>query len=477
MKYNRKFFKYLLTGLLVLSFPVLLHAATTYVPSTASEIETDVSNFDNNLNATDTDVQKALDTLDNMTSGGIPGGSNTSIQYNNSGAFGGDANLTWTPATGLSNLKHSAFGANSTIDEDITTYYGAGNSDVILGVHEIVTAPNLVNIGIGSLIDFNPADNHSDQVYNLYTGIKVPAGNTKDIGYLECYYAEAIMEGSGDVGNMEAGDFVVNHAGSGTMDEAYTNYANLANTAAGTITAGYGAQYSIVNTGAGEITIAKVLDAEAPKNTGAGTIGTGYGLFISSATNSGGGTFTNNYGAYISDQSAVGSTLSYNLYSAGATAKNLFEGPCSILSLYNLTSDGFIKTSGGTGVLGVDTTTYLPTSGGALSGQYASAEIIDTIGGGTVTVDWDAGNVHYMVLDAGANTITLTNPLSGGRYILNLQQSAAGAASTVTFDPVPYWAGGTPPTLTATNDAIDVITFEYSSTIGKYVGSALLDVK
>ena len=33
--------------------------------------------------------------------GGLPGGSNTQIQFNDSGAFGGDANLVWNSSTGL----------------------------------------------------------------------------------------------------------------------------------------------------------------------------------------------------------------------------------------------------------------------------------------------------------------------------------------------------------------------------------------
>jgi len=35
------------------------------------------------------------------TLGGLPGGSNTQIQYNDSGSFGGDANLIWNSSTGL----------------------------------------------------------------------------------------------------------------------------------------------------------------------------------------------------------------------------------------------------------------------------------------------------------------------------------------------------------------------------------------
>jgi hypothetical protein len=36
-----------------------------------------------------------------VTVGGLPGGSNTQIQFNDSGSFGGDANLVWDSSTGL----------------------------------------------------------------------------------------------------------------------------------------------------------------------------------------------------------------------------------------------------------------------------------------------------------------------------------------------------------------------------------------
>ena len=36
-----------------------------------------------------------------VVAGGLPGGSNTQVQFNNSGAFGGDANFVWNSSTGL----------------------------------------------------------------------------------------------------------------------------------------------------------------------------------------------------------------------------------------------------------------------------------------------------------------------------------------------------------------------------------------
>lgn len=39
-------------------------------------------------------------------SGGAPGGSNTHVQFNNGGAFGGSANLTFNPTTGVTNIAN-----------------------------------------------------------------------------------------------------------------------------------------------------------------------------------------------------------------------------------------------------------------------------------------------------------------------------------------------------------------------------------
>lgn len=60
----------------------------------AKDVDTNTSAFNGNLSSTDNTVQKALDTLDNMSAGGSPGGSDTQLQYNNSSAFGGITGVT-----------------------------------------------------------------------------------------------------------------------------------------------------------------------------------------------------------------------------------------------------------------------------------------------------------------------------------------------------------------------------------------------
>ena len=78
--------------------------------------------------------------------GGLPGGSTTQVQFNNSGAFGGDANFTWVAADGLNigtskelRLQDDSGGqyigqkaANSTTSYTLTWPATTGSADQIL---------------------------------------------------------------------------------------------------------------------------------------------------------------------------------------------------------------------------------------------------------------------------------------------------------------------------------------------------------
>jgi hypothetical protein len=112
--------------------------------------------------------------------------------------------------------------------------------------------------------------------------------------------------------------------------------------------------------------------------------------------------------------------------------------------------------------------------------QYYSTEVRDSCtiaAASTATVNWATSNVHWVALDSGANTLTLTNPGNGGRYLLLLKQPSSGAAGTVTFSPVPLWPSATAPTLSTTNNYLDIVTLAYSGIEAKYVGAAALDLR
>lgn len=92
-----------------------------------------------------------------------------------------------------------------------------------------------------------------------------------------------------------------------------------------------------------------------------------------------------------------------------------------------------------------------------------------TTAGTTATIDWANGNGQ--VFDAqgstGNVTFTFSNPASGASYVLKVIQGAT--ARTYVWPAAVKWPSATAPTVTTTNDGIDVLTFFYDGT--SYFGS------
>ena len=95
--------------------------------------------------------------------------------------------------------------------------------------------------------------------------------------------------------------------------------------------------------------------------------------------------------------------------------------------------------------------------------------------GGAVTIDCSKGNYHEILMNATATSIVFTNATAGQRIVVRFKQHSShidldsndgwdtvtvnGSSATVT------WPGGTIPTLTETNNAIDVYGFIFQSTV------------
>jgi hypothetical protein len=109
--------------------------------------------------------------------------------------------------------------------------------------------------------------------------------------------------------------------------------------------------------------------------------------------------------------------------------------------------------------------------------SYYSPMKTDTVSEGAVTVDFNDGNNHRIVLPSGATTITLSNFVDGCSCEIYLKQPASGAAGTVTFSPTLDWGSGVAGVLTVTNGAIDVLTVGYNETDSIYDADLNLDVK
>lgn len=219
----------------------------------------------------------------------------------------------------------------------------------------------------------------------------------------------------------------------------------------------------------------------------------GAGSTVTIAATGGGGTVTHTAGALTANELVVGNG-SADLKTVAATDGQVPIGKSSdgsvTLATLTGTANEVIVTNGAASVtlstpqaIGTSSTPQfgrlgLGTAAAStaklkVAGQFYVPEITDTVSAGAATIDWDAGNEHYLSLTANT-TLTFSNPNGGGRYVLLLQQDATGSR-TVTWPATVLWSGGTAPTLTTTANKTDLFTFMYSAVLSKYIGNSALN--
>ena len=106
-------------------------------------------------------------------------------------------------------------------------------------------------------------------------------------------------------------------------------------------------------------------------------------------------------------------------------------------------------------------------------GQYVALKHNIGDSGTAATVNWANSNVQYLTLTDNA-TLTFSNPVDGGRYILMLMQDDVGSR-TATWPATVAWSGASAPTLTTTASKLDLFAFFYDKTNSKYYGSSALN--
>jgi hypothetical protein len=205
----------------------------------------------------------------------------------------------------------------------------------------------------------------------------------------------------------------------------------------GTTTFAAGVHGEVSNQTGGTITEAAGLEALVRSIGTGSTLTTGYGVLIRSATN-GVGTFANNYGIYIQDQSAVGSTNSYNLYSAGATANNFIEGKLQVGGIATLNTLGTTNTStflcrnASNQIAGCNTT---GTGAAFVQGgnSFGATAVLGTNDNNNLQIRTN-GNTVATFTTAGQLQVPTTGSAGGivlgGDATANLYRSGAGEIST-----------------------------------------------
>jgi hypothetical protein len=92
--------------------------------------------------------------------------------------------------------------------------------------------------------------------------------------------------------------------------------------------------------------------------------------------------------------------------------------------------------------------------------QYLSLQTLSNTDDSAGGIAWDLSNnqVAQLTLGSASTLANPTNQQAGATYVLIVKQPA-GANYTLAFDTAYKFAGGTAPTITATNGAVDILTF------------------
>jgi len=347
--------------------------------------------------------------------GGSPGGSNTQVQFNNAGNFGGDAAFTFVNGTGTATMS---LGVASTTSAALRLYNSA--------------SANSVSIASGN--------NSAAWTMTLPT-----SGGTAN------YFLQT--DGSGNTTWAAAAAGTIN---TGTIGQL--TYYSGTNTLSGT------------TTGAGILTFLGTpssanLAAAVTDETGSGSLVFGTSPTITTPTISGNETHTGTGALFLADFSnaTVASRFAFQTSTTNATT--------GIYALPNGTSTGaswqatnnsdptnaskiLITTNASTDVQLVSgingTGTYLPLSiytGGGVSAQFSTTKGIFTLGvsGSTAGVLNIAGSTSGTVSiqgAAGAGTYNFNLPTSAGTSGQPLL-SGGGGATSMTFGTLGVSGGGT----------------------------------
>ena len=105
---------------------------------------------------------------------------------------------------------------------------------------------------------------------------------------------------------------------------------------------------------------------------------------------------------------------------------------------------------------------------------YFASEVDNGNSGATDTIDWTAGNKQKSTLTANCTYTFSPAPLGPTNLVLRLIQDVGGT-NTATWPATVHWTGGVAPTITATGNAVDIVSFYYDGT--NYHGGVLPDSK
>lgn len=91
-----------------------------------------------------------------------------------------------------------------------------------------------------------------------------------------------------------------------------------------------------------------------------------------------------------------------------------------------------------------------------------STESTPSSSSGSITIDFDASNYFEITLTENITSMTISNTTRPGTRVIKFKQDATGGR-TVAWDADVKWPGGTAPVITATANAVDVVSIVVDS--------------
>jgi fibronectin-binding autotransporter adhesin len=360
---------------------------------------------------------------------GNPAGSDTQVQFNQSGSFGADSNFSWDYTTHQLGIGTSSPAAS--LDDEGTLLVNATNTDASTSGSE--TDVNLVNVNyvpsststvtMNGVANYLVAEGSADLSEATLTGVKNVAllsnSNPAPVFWLNGAQdiAATVSPVTWMYGSLSQD---VNYSAGGTGGVLFT----------------VGSQSNIFNQGDGGIGFATAVQANVTNYDSAGAIGSAAGVGVA-IDEQYGSDIGEGYGVYIAE---IQADNKWGLYQTDSTANNYFAGavgigtewPESMLQVYN--GEAQVGSSGAPCTVTI--AGAIRYASGLLYYCNGSAWTLSSAGGGSGAVS--SGTQYQIGYYASSGSIisgdsAITTDASNN-FIINAGKLAIGANFTPTYD-------------------------------------------